>query len=67
MFILKWIEDHPQWVGIFLYSILEAWLGRTKKINASSVIEVIFNLIREAYRARKRSKHSVESLANSKE
>lgn len=53
VFILKWIEDHPQWIAIFFYSILEAWLGRTKKVKASSVLEIIFNMVRGAFGVKK--------------
>lgn len=44
--ILQWIERNPEWIAIFLYSLLEAYLGKSKKIGSNSLIELIWNIIR---------------------
>jgi hypothetical protein len=32
---------------LLLYILLEAWLGKTKKIEANSILELIMNIIKE--------------------
>jgi hypothetical protein len=41
---VHWIEANPQWVAIFVYTLLEAWLGKTEKVQSGSVIQLIWNI-----------------------
>jgi hypothetical protein len=44
--MLHWIKDNPQWIGIFCYTILEHYLGSSKKVSSNSLIALIWNIIR---------------------
>lgn len=34
-------------IGPLLYALIEAWIGRTKKVEANSILEIIWNLIKK--------------------
>lgn len=47
------IPGLPPWAGPALcvgYAILETWLGKTDKVEAGSVLEGVFNIVRAAFR-----------------
>jgi hypothetical protein len=43
--MLQWVKDNPQWVAIFAFSLVECFLGRTKKTRSNSIIELIWNIL----------------------
>lgn len=44
-YTLTLIKNNPEWVAIFLFTIFEAWLGRTDKVKSNSTLDVIFRVL----------------------
>ena len=44
------IGNHYAWIGLVLYSILEAYLGKSQVIKPSSLLELVYVLVMTIFR-----------------
>lgn len=45
--MLEWIENNPEWVAIFVATLIaELFLGKSRKVRSNSILELIWNIFR---------------------